>query len=43
VDVITPTELRVTVTGRVDYLFAPAVPGAARSALVQASAIAVMR
>jgi Flp pilus assembly protein TadG len=40
VELLSPTEVRVTVTATIDYVFAPVVPGVARSATVTASATA---
>ena len=42
VDMPDPTTVRVTLTGRVDYVFVPAVPGASHSAVVHASASATV-
>lgn len=40
IELIGPSEVRVTVTGRVDFVFVPAMPGAAHSELVHATAVA---
>lgn len=42
VEALSATEVRVTVTGRVDYLFVPAVPGLPRSTTVRATAVATL-
>jgi Flp pilus assembly protein TadG len=42
VEPIGPTQVRVTVAGEVDFLFVGAVPGAARSTVVRASASATV-
>jgi Flp pilus assembly protein TadG len=42
VEAIGATQVRVTVTGRVDFLFVGAVPGVARSSIVRASASATV-
>jgi Flp pilus assembly protein TadG len=42
VEAIGASQVRVTVTGRVDFLFVGAVPGVARSSLVRASASATV-
>jgi uncharacterized membrane protein len=40
VELVGPTQVRVTLRGRVGYLFVPVVPGVAHSAVVRASALA---
>lgn len=43
VELVGPGEVRVTLSGEVQYVFAPAVPGGPTSAEVQASAVALAR
>jgi len=43
VDLVTPTEVRVTITARIEFVFTRAVPGAAQDATVTVSATADAR
>ena len=43
VQLVSPTEVRVTITARIDYVFTRAVPGAADDATVTVSATADSR